>query len=626
MEDEAPTTPMTDEQLRRLLRPAVGGRSTSSHSASAVRFTSSAAPASPTRPPRGLVDPERAALSGDELRRVLRELLEQQTRDDTRRLEELMSKQTASILDAIHSKSLTSPSDARFRSELHRSNSKQQEVDLDLGITEELDLDLGLTPGANTIGKATPGFRRKPNTQLWRERVQHFQEATASNPLSRNVRSLARLTEWFQARLEWWENFPEESDEKHRWVDRVVRSQTFGIIAGLVIAVHTAIVTYGINILCDSYGKGDYSGLPPQHFIMEAVFTSFYAVELLLRIWSSDIYFILGEHSLWNLFDLGIVLVSIFSLVAEPGEMSGRLAFLRSLRILRVVMMARMFRLVRFMGVGSLHLMVKCMLGTLTTLGWCIVMLCFITFMFSVFFVQAVVDGLLEYEGGDPVDDQLKSQVLERFGSVQKGMLTLIMSITGGIDWSQAWEPLELSGVSGQGLFLFYILFSYIALWNIITSIFVEKALYYAKPDAEARLLKARREELSRANELHELFSRMDIDCSKTISFKEFADFVAKNEFWAFLKEKGIDPLTAHTFFDMLLDRSAQDDDQLDIDAMVTACLHVEGPASSMDVQLLRYELKDMKRRLGPPQARGSIRRRKSFESSGEINGVEPHN
>merc|ERR1712224_132223 len=103
--------------------------------------------------------------------------------------------------------------------------------------------------------------------------------------------------------------------------------------------------------------------------------------------------------------------------------------------------------------------------------------------------------------------------------------------------------------------------------------------------------------------ELRHLFERIDVDGSEEVSFKEFREFIKKPELDEVLMTLGIDPHDAHVFFEMIVDKHSGPDDQhigdermVDINFLVSSCLHLHGQASSMDMQLMRYELKMLKR------------------------------
>merc|ERR1712151_31866 len=99
------------------------------------------------------------------------------------------------------------------------------------------------------------------------------------------------------------------------------------------------------------------------------------------------------------------------------------------------------------------------------------------------------------------------------------------------MDWDNAYILIAASGPDKAAVFMFYILFFVLAVWNIITSIFVEKALKIAQPDIDSLMLEKRRKDAVDAKELDALFRKMDIDGNSVISMEEFLHCVKSPHF-----------------------------------------------------------------------------------------------
>merc|ERR1712117_834882 len=63
------------------------------------------------------------------------------------------------------------------------------------------------------------------------------------------------------------------------------------------------------------------------------------------------------------------------------------------------------------------------------------------------------------------------------FSSVEAAALTCFQSLLGGMDWADVFHVLEELGLFACLLFLSFIVFFHFALFNMITSLFVQKAL-----------------------------------------------------------------------------------------------------------------------------------------------------
>merc|ERR1719305_2256391 len=105
------------------------------------------------------------------------------------------------------------------------------------------------------------------------------------------------------------------------------------------------------------------------------------------------------------------------------------------------------------------------------------------------------------------MNPELAAVIEKDFGSVMGGALTLFQCVAGGNDWVEAFEVVRATGADNGAVFLFFILFFVIAVWNIVTSIFIERTMEYAQPDMEGLLLIKRRKDIEDAKQLMKLCS-----------------------------------------------------------------------------------------------------------------------
>ena len=105
----------------------------------------------------------------------------------------------------------------------------------------------------------------------------------------------------------------------------------------------------------------------------------------------------------------------------------------------------------------------------------------FIFYIFSLVIVQGAGNYL--QTTGDSLDDAERENLISVFGSVEVAMLNLFKSSTGGADWEVFYSVISSSPMSAC-MFVFFIAFMQVALMNILTGIYVEKAIKLAPPDA----------------------------------------------------------------------------------------------------------------------------------------------
>eukprot|EP00928_Gymnodinium_smaydae_P025817 TRINITY_DN2045_c0_g2_i1.p1 TRINITY_DN2045_c0_g2~~TRINITY_DN2045_c0_g2_i1.p1 ORF type:complete len:515 (+),score=77.67 TRINITY_DN2045_c0_g2_i1:58-1602(+) len=214
----------------------------------------------------------------------------------------------------------------------------------------------------------------------------------------------------------------------------------------------------------------------PTPFYMEAVeiaFVILYTFELMLRLSVHRSYFFLSREVQWNVLDLLLVVYSLSELTFD--SFGNKLIYLRSIRVLRMAKVLRVFRLVKF--VKQLRIILNCLMGSVMSLVWSIVMMLIVFFMFSMVFVQGVANLLRK------VDRESIGPTIELFGSVDAAFLSLFKTTTGGDDWSVMYDALQPLGGFYPALYLFFVAFSHIAFLNILTGIFVDGAMKYATPE-----------------------------------------------------------------------------------------------------------------------------------------------
>merc|ERR1719162_1571493 len=104
--------------------------------------------------------------------------------------------------------------------------------------------------------------------------------------------------------------------------------------------------------------------------------------------------------------------------------------------------------------------------------------------------------------------------VEEHFGSMMKSMQSLYMAVTGGNDWSLYLGITQEAGTAYEVLFMFFTFFFTFALFNILTGIFVEKAVSCSQPDRDDMVLEQRQKTRQDVVEFRHVCSLLDSDKS----------------------------------------------------------------------------------------------------------------
>jgi len=189
------------------------------------------------------------------------------------------------------------------------------------------------------------------------------------------------------------------------------------------------------------------------------------------------------------------------------------------------------------------------------------------------------------------------SKILDAFGSVEQAMLSLFMGISGGRDWEELYNLTKLAGEFCAFLFVSYMVFMWLSVTNVITSMFVEKAMKFAKPQMEEMMLDTFKDDLASAQELKALFYRMDADHSRTLNRIEFQEKLKDLDVQSYFTLKGISLAQADMFFNLLQEHSPDQD--IDLHTFVTGCLRMRGYATNVDVMSLVYRTQQVLKQLG---------------------------
>jgi hypothetical protein len=423
----------------------------------------------------------------------------------------------------------------------------------------------------NANGWAKSQFKK----YLTQHTISHDWHGTDNHLRPRVSRLFHQATDVVEHWRDWWVNLREPK----RTSDLARFFHTIEPVFACLIIIQSVLMVEQVN-------SSVTGSVPHWLYVSDYIFTVCYSVELALRLSVHGKYFFVNQDGGWNLLDVFVVSYSIVDMLQPIAN----IGWLRSLRFLRTVKVLRTFRVIRFLR--ELRMMLQCLLGSLSSLFWSIVMLLLVLYMFSLIFVQNVAAYFAETESIDPV---LEEKLMEDFGSVQRSMLTLYKSCSSGEDWGKYHDEFRKTGTFNTYLFIFFVAFIQIALLNIVTGIFVENAMRHAEPDREAAAMTMRKNEAQLVRELRVILTDFDKDRNGHITPDEFeTDSKAGVQLRHYLRGLGIDLHDAVMFFKLL--GNASDDNGVDIDSFVQGCLRMRGNATALDLQTLIFELRVMRR------------------------------
>merc|ERR1711920_119826 len=92
----------------------------------------------------------------------------------------------------------------------------------------------------------------------------------------------------------------------------------------------------------------------------------------------------------------------------------------------------------------------------------------------------------------ETLSDEQLDVLKHSFGSIGLSNFMLFQAVTGGENWIEYYEVVELLGNLYAAIFVVFIFFFLYAVLNIITSVFVDRAFRLAMPDLEEHLFEKR--------------------------------------------------------------------------------------------------------------------------------------
>lgn len=352
----------------------------------------------------------------------------------------------------------------------------------------------------------------------------------------------------------------------------------------------------GIQIDLVASGEADYSVVRTLESIQH-IFALVFAVEMMIRFAAEGCaYFYTSPNLAWNYLDFSLVTVSIVEVCSQflvAGSSSGAsfdtVANMRVIRIVRVTRLLRILRIMRLLRfVRSLRNLVSSIAMTMRSLGWSVMLLVIIIYMFGILITDGVTDYITNEAPGE-VEAVTKEQLRLYFGSVHSAMHTLFRSIANGLSWDVVVRPLIQVGWLWGYVFSLYVVFTLFAVLNVITAVFCQSTIEGAARDkellAESHLLNKERYYLL----VEELFHNLRSQDEDKVTLQNFERRFHDTDVRAFFHGLDLEPSDAWILFS-LLDNDGSGD--VDSQEFVEGLLKLKGPARAIDLAVLSRDLK----------------------------------
>lgn len=306
-----------------------------------------------------------------------------------------------------------------------------------------------------------------------------------------------------------------------------------------------------------------------------------------------------GHEACWNVFDALIITVSVFETVIDiwAQSMFADVANSSHLRVVRTIRLARALRGVRvvrlFRYVSALRTLALCIVSTIGSLIWTLVLLVLLFYTFGVILTQLVSDHCRDQvvmtTGDLNAVPQCPDDLHRYWASVPESMLTLFLAISGGMSWEDAFGPLRTASELACAFMILYIVIAVFAVLNVVTGVFCTTAIESANADKDIAAIKQLHKQTTHVQALRKIFHEIDADQCHVVSIEDLRDAISKKKLSSFLESMGISTEDLWTLF------MTMDEDQtglVGLEEFVTGCMQGRGPAKNLQLVKMSYENK----------------------------------
>lgn len=327
------------------------------------------------------------------------------------------------------------------------------------------------------------------------------------------------------------------------------------------------------------------------------IFCVCFLIELGMRLWGYGLrdFWCHPEDYAWNIFDFIVVILStvdtIISAMFQGDESPlGNISAIRIVRIVRIVRVLRIIRVMKFFQ--DLRVLLAAIASTLKTATFALILILLIMYMFGIAVTQLVAEHVIDARAAKI---SVKPELLTYFGSIGWSILTLFMTITGGVDWENAAFPLLDVGVPAVACFIVYVGIMCLCVMNVLLGIFCQCALDTAAIDKENVIELQMKDKERFVKTLETLFDGWDDSGDGMCSYDEFSSHIQDEKTQALLRSLQIESRDALTLFSLL---DSDGSGQIDLTEFVTGCITLRGSAKAVHMEKLNSMNKFLTRKL----------------------------
>jgi hypothetical protein len=167
----------------------------------------------------------------------------------------------------------------------------------------------------------------------------------------------------------------------------------------------------------------------------------------------------------------------------------------------------------------------------------------------------------------------------------------LFEAVSGGVDWANQYDLLDMLGAEAKFVYVFFILFFVIAFWNILTGHFIDSVLKMATMDWEEAMLEKRKKDHSDAQKLMRVVRSAEGGNCQSISMDDFKRLMQHDDIRSYFESRGVEISDGELLFKMLTGGTGA---PLELDTFIWGCMRLKGMATSIDLHSLDFHVRLM--------------------------------
>jgi len=219
------------------------------------------------------------------------------------------------------------------------------------------------------------------------------------------------------------------------------------------------------------------------------------------------------------------------------------------------------------------------------SLAWVLLILFGLFYVFSIAFTAAC----LYLDTSEKWDLEENQELQLHFGTLDRSLLSLFMSMSGGNDWAMYYEALAPLGGYYTALFLTFMAFCLFAVVNVVTGVFVDSAKQSSHVDREVVVQEELEAKKNYLRQMRAIFDEMDSDDTGCISMEEFERKLGDERVIAYFHAMKLDVSDARTLFSLL---DYDHTDEVDVKEFLQGCYRLQGESRRLDQVFMQYEMK----------------------------------